>query len=84
MSHRLEEGVFTRWLWQDEQGTRELGINEYGCADAANLLYTIGEFPSEPEVRAKWIAALQSMQDPQTGLFTEATHHPIHTTAQSL
>ena len=44
-SHRLEnEGEYSRWLWQNEGNTRELGINEYGCADAVNILYTIGEF----------------------------------------
>ena len=42
MAHQLREGEFACWLWQDENNSRELGINEYGCADAANLLYTIG------------------------------------------
>ena len=58
-----------------------MGINEYGCADAANLLYTIGRFPSDPEERVQWVQHMQAMQDPETGLFTEHTHHPIHTTA---
>lgn len=80
-THRLEEGVYCRWLWQDEQGTRQLGANEYGCADAANILYTLGHFPRSPESRKCWVSALQRMQNPQTGLFTEATHHTIHTTA---
>ena len=80
-SHRIEEGVYARWLWQSDKQNRVLGKNEYGCADAANILYTIGAFPREPEKRARWVAALQSMQDPQTGLFREATHHMIHTTA---
>lgn len=79
--HRIEEGVYARWLWQDAKGERVLGKNEYGCADAANILYTIGDFPQEPENRAKWVAALQSMQDPQTGLYREATHVIFHTTA---
>ena len=44
-SHKLEnEGEYARWLWQNEKNNRELGINEYGCADAANILYTIGRF----------------------------------------
>ena len=80
-THRIEEGVYTRWLWKDEKGNRVLGKNEYGCADAANILYSTGAFPRCPEKRAKWVEALQSMQDPQTGLFREATHHMIHTTA---
>ena len=76
-THRIEEGVYTRWLWKDEKGNRVLGKNEYGCADAANILYIIGDFPREPERRAKWIDALQSLQDPQTGLYREATHVKI-------
>ena len=80
-SHRIEEGKYARWLWQNEKGNRELGVNEYGCADAANILYTIGRFPAESEKKDAWIAALQDLQDPTTGLFTECTHHPIHTTA---
>ena len=47
--HQIEEGVYSRWLWQNENGTRELGKNEYGCADAANILYTIGAFERDPE-----------------------------------
>ena len=80
--HRLErEGEYCRWLWQDAGGTRELGLNEYGCADAANILYTIGSFIGDPEKRSFWVSALRGLQDPQSGLFTEPTHHPIHTTA---
>ena len=67
-------GLYARW--KDE--TR---INEYGCADAANILYTIGAFPRGAAERAAWISALQSLQNPATGLFREPTHHPIHTTA---
>ena len=82
VSHRLENpGEYTRWLWQDENNSRELGINEYGCADAANILYSIGEFPADEATRRGSVKALQNMQNPETGLFVEATHHPIHTTA---
>ncbi len=80
-SHKLSEGIYCRWLWQDAKNSRELGINEYGCADAANILYTIGRFEGDSEKRACWIKAMQDMQDPDTGMFTEATHHTIHTTA---
>ena len=79
-SHELGEGRYARWLWQNEKGTRELGNNEYGCADAANILYTIGEFPTGKK-REDCLNALLDLQDPTTGLFTESTHHPIHTTA---
>ena len=82
--HKIEEGVYSRWLWQNEQGTRELGVNEYGCADAANILYTIGQFERDPAKRACWVKAIQNMQNPETGLFTEATHHTIHTTAHCI
>ena len=82
-SHALPDtkGAYCRWLWQDKRGGRRLGINEYGCADAVNILYTINEFYCDDEERAQRIAAIQSMQDPDTGMFTEATHHTIHTTA---
>lgn len=81
-THRLDrEGAYARWLWQGGRRPRRLGLNEYGCADAANILYTIGDFVSEPEKRSSWIEVLQSLQNPETGLFTEETHHPIHTTA---
>lgn len=83
-SHKLETGVYARYLWQNEQGDRKMGVNEYGCADAANILYSIGRFPQDPEERKCWVAAMQKMQDPQTGLFHEDTHHPIHTTAHCI
>jgi len=79
-SHDLGEGKYARWLWQDPKGTRELGNNEYGCADAANILYTIGQFPTGQK-RQQSLNALLDLQDPETGLFTEKTHHFIHTTA---
>lgn len=74
-------GKYQRWTWQYPPYMQPLGLNEYGCADAANILYTIGEFPSDPEERAQWIEVLQSFQDPETGMFHEETHVPIHTTA---
>lgn len=86
-SHRLETGVYRRWNWQRPgaapSAVRDLRVNEYGCADAANILYTLGRFPAAPVERAAWVAALQSLQKP-SGLFEEATHHPIHTTAHCL
>lgn len=82
-SHKLSEGAYARWIMED--GTdRKMGINEYGCADAANILYTIGDFPKDPEERACWVKTLQAMQDPENGLFVEGTHHTIHTTAHCL
>lgn len=78
------DGVYARWLWQDERGTRNLGINEYGCADAVNILYTIGVLPGESEKRNALITSLAGLQDPETGMFQEPTHHPIHTTAHCI
>ena len=76
--HKLSTGAYARFLFGEN---RDLGVNEYGCADAANILYSIGQFPSDPDERAEWIKTLQGMQDPETGLFSEKTHHTIHTTA---
>lgn len=82
-AHEIEgrPGEYRRWLWNTESGARDMGKNEYGCADAMNLLYTINEFSCDEETRQARIAALQSMQDPETGLFHEKTHHAYHTVA---
>lgn len=67
-SHELgNEGEYARWIWQDENNNRDLGINEYGCADAVNILYTIGEFPNDSGRREKYIKSLQRLQNPDTG-----------------
>ena len=76
--HKLGEGKYSRWIFGEN---RDLGINEYGCADAANILYSIGAFPSDPKERQAFIKVLQEMQDEETGLFNEKTHHAFHTTA---
>lgn len=84
-SHRLAEpGQYRRWNWQSADGERDVGLNPYGCADAANILYTIGRFPRDTKQRAQWIETLQSLQNPQSGLFYEATHHDIHCTAHCI
>jgi len=81
-SHELSApGEYCRYLWQDKEGTRKMGINEYGCADALNILYTINDFTTDAATRAARISALQSMQDKESGMFREPTHHTIHTTA---
>lgn len=80
-NHRLpRRGAFRRWNWASGED-RDLGVNPYGCADAANILYTIGRFPRDPAERGGFVEVLQSLQDRETGLFEESTHHPIHTTA---
>ena len=78
-SHELSTGAYARWTIP-EPG-RNMGVNEYGCADAANLLYTVGAPVRDPAERAKWVETMQNMQSPDTGLFSEPTHHPFHTTA---
>ena len=59
-------------------------INEYGVADAANILYTINDFQQAQADRDHWIKILQDMQNPETGMYEEPTHHTIHTTAHCL
>lgn len=81
--HYLGNGAYARYLWQDKAGSRKMGINEYGCADAMNILYTIGKFPKGEE-RALCCEALKSLQHEDTGLFEEHTHHFIHTTAHCI
>ena len=83
--HALDSpGAYRRFTRPARDGDRDLELNPYGCADAANLLYTLGRLPRSPEVRAEWVSMLRSLQDPSDGLFREATHHPIHTTAHCL
>jgi hypothetical protein len=72
-------GAYARWTLPHEKQERHFGLDPYGCADAANLLYTLGHFPRQD--REHWVATLQGLQERETGLFREATHHPIHTTA---
>jgi hypothetical protein len=78
--HALAEpGLFARWTIPG--AGRDLGPNAYGCADAVNLMYTLGCLPREAAARAALVSGLERLQDPATGLFREATHHEIHTTA---
>lgn len=65
-------------------GTALGPIDPYGCSDAANILYTIGRFPRGLDERAGFVAEMQKQQEPDTGLWRETTHHPIHTTAHCL
>ena len=78
--HELAPGAYARWMMQDAKGSRDLGSSEYGCADAANILYTIGRFPRDLEVRDACVAELRRFQK-EDGRFEEPTHHTIHTTA---
>jgi len=83
-SHNLSTpGVYKRWLFQDAEGTRNMDADIYGCADAANILYTIGELPSgqNNNDRNDWISTLQSFQNEETGLYESEGMSPVHTTA---
>lgn len=80
-AHKLSKGNYCRYLWQHAEGTRQMGSNAYGCADAANLLYTLGDFPSDLVERELFVKTLQGFQDEKKGHFCEPTHHEIHTTA---
>lgn len=66
------------------EGARSLEVDPYGCADAANLLYSVRAMPGEAATRRGFIETLGSLQDRATGFFEEPTHHPLHTTAHCL
>lgn len=81
--HKLAPGSYARWLWINGWADRTLEQNPYGCADAANILYTINDFPRDLEERAAFVKNLQDMQG-EDGLFHEMTHVPEHTTAHCI
>ena len=81
--HQITAGGYALCTFDDGTG-KDSGINAYGCADAANILYTIGDFPRDIEERQKWIRTLQNMQQPDTGIFDEGSHHYMHCTAHCL
>lgn len=83
-NHYLGNGAFSRWTSQNKQNTRSLGVNEYSCADAVNILYTLNKLPERHSERIKLAQAIQALQNPQTGLFSEGTHDPFHTTAHCI
>lgn len=77
-NHKLpENGYYSRY-------TNDTCANEYGCADAANLLYTINEMPTDESERSALVNAIRSFQNKDTGLFSEPTHHPYHCTAHCI
>lgn len=84
-NHKLAPGCYNRFLFEEIK-------NPYGCADAANILYTIGKFPQEDFERAEFVRHLRDMQDSKTGMFNDVeqtfkkvyVHDPIHTTAHCM
>lgn len=80
-SHKLAgEGEYTRWMYTLPAG-EEPRVNEYGVADAANILYSLGDFVPDMSFRQGFAKTLRSLQHADTGLFEEPTHFPMHTTA---
>lgn len=79
---RLGPGRYARFLGA-ESAKRPGGgdVNPYGCAAAACIQYTTGHFPRDPAERAAAISTLQANQSPDTGLFSEPSHHAWHATA---
>lgn len=73
----ITPGVYRRYVG----GVAE--ADPYGCADAANILYTIGAFPRDRSLREAFVAGINGLQS-DDGLWHETTHHPIHTTAHCI
>jgi len=78
-AHRVAPGAF-----RCRRGDGPGSADPYGCADALNLRYTLGLEPAPPTEREEAVATLHRFQEPATGLFRDATHHPLHTTAHCL
>ncbi len=79
--HEIRPGAYLRWTLKDDDKGQP---NPYGCADACNILYSIGAFQGIQETRQAHIDELQALQASETGFFVESTHHPIHTTAHCI
>ena len=88
--HRVGEGRYALFATPAQGGESDGRRDKpYGCADAANIQYTLGDFPADPAEREAAVRALQDFQDPETGLFHDVAtpgypfycHHPFHTTA---
>lgn len=81
-SAKLGPGRYSRFL--GSQRARRAGgadLNPYGCAAAACVLYTTGNFPRDADERAASIATMQANQSPETGMFSEPSHNAYHSTA---
>lgn len=80
--HNLgEPGKYARWLTQNAKGDRDLGSTPYGCANAVNILYTIGDLPDRLEEKQAFAGVLQAFQQPDSGLFVNPGNYETHTTA---
>lgn len=80
--HKLNKnGQYSRWTMQNDDNTRDLGINIYGCANAVNILYSINQLDKYIDEFSDMISTLQNFQDKKTGLYHDTNLHQIHTTA---
>lgn len=77
------DGAYRRYVLPP-RGTHSDAADPNGCADAACILYTLGEFPRYTGERQKFVHTLQSMQCPHSGLYMDGLHHPLHTTAHCI
>ena len=77
-------GEHHRILKPTQDKGSKTGVTAYGCADAACILYTLDDLPTDAIERQAWIEAIQRFQNPDTGLFEDGSHHKIHTTAFAL
>ncbi|MHC4506388.1 MAG: hypothetical protein ACYTFI_24090 [Planctomycetota bacterium] len=77
-------GEYHRVMTPSDDASIKTGVTAYGCADAACILYTLGELPADRAARESWVKAINRFQDPETGLFKDGSHHEIHTTAFAL
>lgn len=76
-----EIGGYIRVLPDAGNENGKLTADVYGCACAANILYTINEFPIMPNEREQFIKKLQSFQNKENGLFENPGNYETHTTA---
>ncbi len=80
--HALSKpGEYARWIEQDAKGSRDLGSTPYGCANAVNILYTIGELPASLSGKQVFVDVLQNFQNKENGLFENTGNYQTHTTA---
>ena len=77
-------GEYHRILEPGPEKNIKTGVKAYGCADAACILYTLDDLPTQAAERDAWIKAIRRFQNPKTGLFEDGSHHEIHTTAFAL
>lgn len=62
------------------------GVDLYGVADMASILYTLGRLDPSSADRDQWAAAFAQFQRPGDGLLVERvrSHDPLHNTAYAL